>query len=68
MLTILTPPRLPSKVLLTGLEPIIRRNANATVQCPVQEGNYVIKHTASLPKEIPLGMPTKYTCQHDPDS
>ncbi|KAF9785545.1 ML domain-containing protein [Thelephora terrestris] len=31
------------------------RNANATVQCPVEKGHYVITQTASLPKEIPPG-------------
>lgn len=29
--------------------------ANATVQCPVEKGNYVVTQTASLPKEIPPG-------------
>lgn len=33
----------------------LRRNANTTVQCPVQEGNYEVVHTVALPKEIPQG-------------
>lgn len=31
------------------------RNANATVQCPVEPGPYVIVQTVALPKEIPRG-------------
>lgn len=34
---------------------MIRRKANATIQCPVKEGEYVIEQTADLPKEIPPG-------------
>ena len=33
----------------------ISRKANASVQCPVQEGTYEIIHTVKLPKEIPPG-------------
>ena len=33
----------------------LRRNANTTVQCPVEEGNYEVVHTVALPKEIPQG-------------
>ncbi|KAJ3507103.1 hypothetical protein NMY22_g17036 [Coprinellus aureogranulatus] len=29
------------------------RNANATIQCPVEEGSHVIEQTVALPKEIP---------------
>ncbi|KAF9015274.1 ML domain-containing protein [Cyathus striatus] len=29
------------------------RNANASVQCPVQPGKYTVEQTVSLPKEIP---------------
>jgi len=29
------------------------RNANTTVQCPVQKGEYQVEHTVALPKEIP---------------
>jgi len=29
------------------------RNANATVQCPVEEGSYTVTHTVALPKQIP---------------
>ncbi|KAJ2914859.1 hypothetical protein MD484_g5551, partial [Candolleomyces efflorescens] len=29
------------------------RNANATVQCPVEVGPYVVEQTVALPKEIP---------------
>ncbi|KAN0100690.1 ML domain containing protein [Tylopilus felleus] len=29
------------------------RAANATVQCPVEEGDYVVSHTVALPREIP---------------
>jgi len=29
------------------------RNANATVQCPVQKGKYTVEQTVALPKEIP---------------
>jgi hypothetical protein len=32
-----------------------RRNADVDVQCPVQEGYYVVKQTVALPKEIPQG-------------
>ncbi|KAE9411029.1 hypothetical protein BT96DRAFT_912381 [Gymnopus androsaceus JB14] len=28
-------------------------NANATVQCPVEKGHYVVAQTVDLPKEIP---------------
>jgi len=33
----------------------LRRNANATVQCPVEPGSYHVTHTVALPKEIPPG-------------
>jgi len=29
------------------------RNANATVQCPVEPGEYTVEQTVALPKEIP---------------
>ncbi|KAG1899139.1 ML domain-containing protein [Suillus fuscotomentosus] len=29
------------------------RNANATIQCPVEEGDYTVVETVALPKEIP---------------
>ncbi|KAH9982461.1 ML domain-containing protein [Lactifluus volemus] len=29
------------------------RNAELEVQCPVKEGNYLVEHTVTLPKEIP---------------
>jgi len=29
------------------------RNANTTVQCPVEEGSYEVTQTVALPKEIP---------------
>ncbi|KAJ3737145.1 ML domain-containing protein [Lentinula guzmanii] len=29
------------------------RNANASVQCPVEKGQYVVSQTVDLPKEIP---------------
>ncbi|KAH9985440.1 ML domain-containing protein, partial [Russula compacta] len=29
------------------------RNAQASVQCPVDEGHYVVEQTVALPKEIP---------------
>ncbi|KAI9460885.1 ML domain-containing protein [Lactarius psammicola] len=29
------------------------RNANTSVQCPVEKGSYVVEHTVALPKEIP---------------
>ncbi|KAG1801542.1 ML domain-containing protein [Suillus plorans] len=29
------------------------RNANATIQCPVEEGSYTVVETVALPKEIP---------------
>lgn len=32
-----------------------RRNANATVQCPVKPGQYSVSQTVELPKEIPKG-------------
>jgi hypothetical protein len=32
-----------------------RRNAQADVQCPVSEGNYVVEQTFALPKQIPQG-------------
>ncbi|KAJ6514296.1 vacuole protein [Mycena vitilis] len=34
------------------------RNANATVTCPVEEGEYTVEQTVALPKEIP---PAKFT-------
>lgn len=40
----------------------LRRNANTTVQCPVEEGIYEVVHTVALPKEIPQGQsPSLYT-------
>ena len=35
---------------------ISRRNANASVTCPVEQGDYVVTQTVTLPKEIPQGM------------
>ncbi|KAF8168022.1 ML domain-containing protein [Crassisporium funariophilum] len=29
------------------------RNANASVQCPVEPGQYTVEHTVALPREIP---------------
>ncbi|KAF8974000.1 ML domain-containing protein [Flammula alnicola] len=29
------------------------RNANASVQCPVEKGSYIVEQTVALPKEIP---------------
>ncbi|TFK41080.1 ML domain-containing protein [Crucibulum laeve] len=29
------------------------RNANASVQCPVEQGTYTVQQTVALPKEIP---------------
>ncbi|KAH9950481.1 ML domain-containing protein [Amylocystis lapponica] len=29
------------------------RNANASIQCPVKEGDHEVTHTVALPKEIP---------------
>lgn len=34
-----------------------RQNSNATVQCPVEPGTYVVEQSVTLPKEIPRGMP-----------
>ncbi|KAF9532006.1 ML domain-containing protein [Crepidotus variabilis] len=36
------------------------RNANATVQCPVNKGEYTVVQTVALPKEIPAA---KFTVQ-----
>lgn len=47
-------------VLLTNARPFIRRKANATVQCPVNKGDYVVEQTVSLPKEIPPGTSAKH--------
>lgn len=33
----------------------LRRNANTSVQCPVEKGAYKVVHTVTLPKEIPQG-------------
>jgi len=33
----------------------LRRNANTSVQCPVEKGTYEVEHTVALPKEIPQG-------------
>lgn len=30
--------------------------AGTEVQCPVEEGEYVVEQTVALPKEIPRGM------------
>lgn len=32
---------------------MISRNANATLQCPIQPGHYDIIQTVELPREIP---------------
>lgn len=32
-----------------------RRKANASIQCPIEKGDYVVKQTVELPKEIPQG-------------
>ena len=37
------------------IDDIYRRNANASVQCPVQPGEYTLQQTVALPKEIPQG-------------
>lgn len=34
---------------------LFSRNANASVQCPVEKGQYVVEQTVDLPKEIPPG-------------
>ena len=34
---------------------MFRRNANATITCPVEEGYYTVVQTVTLPKEIPQG-------------
>lgn len=47
-------------VLLTNT-PLIRRKANATIQCPVEKGDYVVEQTVTLPKEIPPGMSAAYS-------
>lgn len=31
------------------------RNANATLQCPIQKGDYTVVQEVALPKEIPQG-------------
>ena len=31
------------------------KQADADVQCPVEPGDYLVKHTVKLPKEIPPG-------------
>lgn len=36
------------------------RNANASIQCPVEEGKHVVSHKVALPKEIPQGLPLEY--------
>lgn len=33
-----------------------RKNANSTLQCPVEPGDYVVAQTVALPKEIPPGL------------
>lgn len=33
----------------------LRRNANASVQCPIEEGKYEVEQTVALPREIPRG-------------
>ncbi|KAF8832417.1 hypothetical protein HHX47_DHR1001974 [Lentinula edodes] len=38
------------------------RNANASVQCPVEKGQYVVEQTVDLPKEIP---PAKFIIHID---
>lgn len=46
----------PNFVLLLTMTRIDdRRKANATVQCPVKKGQYIVEQTADLPKEIPPG-------------
>jgi hypothetical protein len=44
---------LPVFAIPTGISS--RRNAELEVQCPVKEGNYLVEHTVTLPKEIPQG-------------
>lgn len=41
---------------LVNVEPPDRRKANATVTCPVPQGELHITQTVALPKEIPRGM------------
>ncbi|KAJ4486242.1 ML domain-containing protein [Lentinula aciculospora] len=38
------------------------RNANASVQCPVEKGQYIVEQTVDLPKEIP---PAKFKVHID---
>ena len=39
---------------------LLRRKANATVQCPVKPGSYHVEQTVALPKEIPPGKLVKF--------
>lgn len=32
-----------------------RRNANASIQCPIEKGDYTVVQEVALPKEIPQG-------------
>jgi hypothetical protein len=34
---------------------LISENANATIKCPVDPGQYQVTHTVKLPNEIPRG-------------
>lgn len=44
------------------------RNANSSVQCPVQPGPYEVQHTVALPKEVPRGKCSKILkLSHHPD-
>lgn len=36
------------------------RKADATVQCPIEPGEYEVVQTVALPKEIPRGIPCRY--------
>ncbi|KAG5648059.1 hypothetical protein DXG03_007094 [Asterophora parasitica] len=38
------------------------RNANASIQCPIEEGSYSVSQTVALPKEIPRGMSLLLPC------
>ncbi len=40
-----------------------RRNANATIQCPVEKGTHKVVQIVTLPKEIPPGTFVLYSLQ-----
>ncbi|KAG1864120.1 ML domain-containing protein [Suillus subalutaceus] len=43
------------------------RNANATIQCPVEQGDYTVVETVALPKEIPQAKFTVAVTGHTVD-